>query len=86
MVAAPSANAWAYNCQWSRSGNGGGNSCSAPAGNQFRVMVQCISGWNGRTVYAYGPWRNANGNTWSSASCAPGDAFTGALFNQGRAA
>ena len=86
VVAAPQANAWAYNCEWSHQANGGGNSCSAPAGNQFRVVVQCRSTWNGRIVYAYGPWRNANGNNWSMASCASGDAYTGLLQNQGRAA
>lgn len=86
VVVAPAANAWGYNCQWTRVGNGGGNSCSAPAGNQHRVIVECRSGWNGRIVHAYGPWRTANGNNWSMASCASGDAFTGAMYNEGRQA
>lgn len=86
VLAAPAANAWAYDCQWTYFANGGGNSCSAPAGNQFRVKVQCRSQWNGRLVYAYGPWRNANGTTWSKASCASGDVATGLLENEGRAA
>ena len=86
VVAAPPASAWSYQCSWTRPANGGGAACSAPAGNQFRAGIECRSGYNNRIVRAYGAWRNATGGNWSIAYCAPGDAFTGLIFIEGRLA
>lgn len=86
VLTAPSASAWSYQCSWTRPANGGGAACSAPAGNQFRAVIECRSGFNNRIVRAYGPWRNATGANWSIAFCASGDAFTGLIFIEGRQA